>query len=141
MRMILLVDINIFEDVIRKREGWEGSLVVLSKVRSEDVTGVISALTVPVLYFLRRLPDRKARKKVKETIQGFGIIDLTSEIVNDAVDDQEFVDFEDAIQFYSAKSANAEIIITRNKKHFRVVEGKINVLTPEEFLAQEFQKG
>ena len=43
--------------------------------------------------------------------------------------------FEDAIQFYSAKSANAEIIITRNKKHFRVVEGKINVLTPEEFLA------
>ncbi len=30
---------------------------------------------------------------------------------------------------------------SRNKKHFRVVEGKINVLTPEEFLAQEFQKG
>ena len=63
MRMILLVDINIFEDVIRKREGWEGSLGVLSRVRSEDVTGVISALTVPVLYFLRRLPDRKARNK------------------------------------------------------------------------------
>ena len=86
MRRILLVDINIFEDVIRK-------------------------LTVPVLYFLRRLPDRKARKKVKETIQGFGIIDLTSEIVNDAMNDWEFADFEDAIQFYSAKSANAEIII------------------------------
>jgi predicted nucleic acid-binding protein len=132
---MILVDINVFEDVIRKREGWEGSFGVLNKVRSEDVAGGISALTVPVLYFLRRLPDRKARKKVKETIQGFGIIDLTSEIINDAMNDWEFVDFEDAIQFYSAKSANAKIIITRNKKHFRVVEGKINVLTPEEFLA------
>ncbi|MBT9144159.1 MAG: hypothetical protein DDT29_02575 [Dehalococcoidia bacterium] len=137
---MILVDINVFEDVIRKREGWEGSFGVLSKVRSEDVAGVISALTVPVLYFLRRLPDRKARKKVKETIQGFGIIDLTAEIINDAMNDWEFVDFEDAIQFYSAKSAIAEIIITRNKKHFRVVEGKISILTPEEFLAQEFQK-
>ncbi len=137
---MILVDINVFEDVIRRREGWEGSFGVLSKVKDKSEKGFISALTVPVLYFLRRLPDRKARKKVKETIQGFEIIDLTSEIVNDAMNDWEFADFEDAIQFYSAKSANAEIIITRNKTHFRVVENKINVLTPEEFLAQEFQK-
>lgn len=132
---MILVDVNIFEDVIRKRKGWEGSLAVLSKVRSKSIKGFISALTIPILYFLRKLPDSEARAKVKQIIQGFEIVDLTSERIADAMDDERFADFEDAIQFYSAKFVNVETIITRNKKHFKVVEDGIKVQTPEEFLA------
>jgi len=132
---MIFVDVNIFEDVIRKRKGWKGSLAVLSQVRNKGIKGFISALTIPVLYFLRKLPDAAARAKVKQIIKGFEIVDLTSEIIADAMDDRKFVDFEDAIQFYSAKSVNAEAIITRNKKHFKVVGDRIEIRTPEEFLA------
>ncbi len=43
------------------------------------------------------------------------------------------MDFEDAIQFNSAKSV-AKIFITRNKRDFREVEDELEVLTPEKFL-------
>lgn len=55
------------------------------------------------------------------------------------MNDTEFNDFKDAIQFYSAINANVKIIITRNKRHFRGVENKIKVVTPEEFL-EEFKE-
>ncbi|MFQ6121063.1 MAG: type II toxin-antitoxin system VapC family toxin [Methanosarcinales archaeon] len=115
------------------------SLEVLNRVKNKKVNGFISALSVPVLYFLRKLPDREAREKVKKITIGFNIINLTSEIIENAMNDTEFNDFEDAIQFYSAINANVEIIITRNKRHFRCVENKIKVVTPEEFL-EEFKE-
>lgn len=70
---MILGDINIFEDVIRKRDGWVASLEVLNRVRNKKVNGFVSALTVPVLYFLRKLPDREAREKVKEITLGFNM--------------------------------------------------------------------
>jgi hypothetical protein len=87
---MILVDVNIFEDVIRKRGGWEGSLAVLNEVRSEGIKGFISALTIPILYFLRKLPDSEARAKVKQIIQSFEIVDLTSKIIADAMDDEKW---------------------------------------------------
>ncbi len=43
-----------------------------------------------------------------------------------------FSDFEDAVQYYTAKNANADIIITRNIKDYK--QSDIPVLTPEQFL-------
>ncbi len=48
--------------------------------------------------------------------------------------ESEIPDFEDAIQFYSAKEKDVEIIITRNKKDFMPVEKEIMISTPEEFI-------
>jgi predicted nucleic acid-binding protein len=44
----ILVDVNVFIDVMTKRDNWEGSLRVLNLVRkSPAVEGWTSALTVP----------------------------------------------------------------------------------------------
>ena len=43
-------------------------------------------------------------------------------------------DFEDALQYFSAKSIGADCIVTRNVKDFSFSE--VQVLTPQEFLAQ-----
>ena len=45
----------------------------------------------------------------------------------------QFVDFEDAMQYYSAMQANVEAIITRNGKDF--ANSKLPVFTASEFLA------
>jgi hypothetical protein len=42
-------------------------------------------------------------------------------------------DFEDAIQFHSARHAQAECVITRNPDHFPFAP--LSVLSPAEFLA------
>ena len=43
-----------------------------------------------------------------------------------------FVDFEDALQYFSAKSCGANIIITRNKKDFS--ESELPLYQPNEYL-------
>ncbi len=58
--------------------------------------------------------------------------------IDDAILDRmlhcDFKDLEDAIQYYSALAAGAEIIITRNTKDFSTAD--IPVLTPSEFLGK-----
>ena len=44
----------------------------------------------------------------------------------------DFVDLEDAMQYYSALASNAEVIITRNKKDFATAN--ILVQNPIEFI-------
>jgi predicted nucleic acid-binding protein len=132
--IIALVDINIFEDVIRKRGNWEGSPEILERVRNKSIKGYISVLSIPLIYFLRKMPDKEAREKVRKITSGFEIIDLTSKIAKNAMNDENFNDFEDAIQFHSAIEKEINIIITRNKKDFRNVQDQIQILTPEEFI-------
>jgi hypothetical protein len=47
--------------------------------------------------------------------------------------DAKFPDFEDAIQYFSARRADAECLLTRNVEHFPA--SGLRVLSPEEFLA------
>ena len=41
-------------------------------------------------------------------------------------------DFEDSLQYYAAINAQADVIVTRNKKDFRVED--IDVFTPKELV-------
>jgi predicted nucleic acid-binding protein len=133
----LLVDVNVFIDVLTKRMHWEGSLRVLNLVRqSPEVEGWISALTIPLLYFfrLRVVEERQARTDAQDTVKEFRIVPLTQEIIADALA-STLPDFEDNIQLRSAESIAVAYLITRNKKHFQPAQ--IPVLTPEEWLALE----
>ena len=52
--MKILVDVNLFIDVITKRANWDRSLQVLNLARKADeIEGWISALTFPLIYFFR----------------------------------------------------------------------------------------
>ena len=59
------------------------------------------------------------------------VINLDDKIVGLSLNDSDFNDFEDALQYYSAIENGIEIIITRNLKDFQ--KSKILVLTAEQF--------
>ena len=115
----VLVDVNIFMDVLTKREGWKASIVILECVRKEKIKGIISAITPPILWFLlsKEFSEAEAKEITYDIIKGFEIADLSSEILHLALK-SEFEDFEDGIQYYSAKSSDCRVIITRNKDDF-----------------------
>jgi len=71
----------------------------------------------------------------KKTLQGFRISDLSREDLTTILSDDRIKDFEDLIQFYSAKKSS-KVIVTRNKHDYRKIYGEIDVLTPEEFLSR-----
>ena len=63
------------------------------------------------------------------------LLSLDDKITELALSDDNFPDFEDGLQYYSAIENQIEIIITRNKKDFK--NSKIPVLTAKEFLARK----
>jgi predicted nucleic acid-binding protein len=129
----IFVDVNIFVDISEKRQGWNNSFVVINNIRREKYNGYISAFTVPILYFrrIRVEQDREARNNVWKLIKGHHIIELTESVLEHAKQDQKFRDYEDAIQYYSART-KCEVIVTRNKKDFPHKD--IKVMNPEDFL-------
>lgn len=66
------------------------------------------------------------------------MVPLDEKILNWALLDQKFKDFEDALQYCSAKEIKADAIITRNGRDFEASE--IAVLSAKEYLAS-FQAG
>jgi len=132
---MILVDVNIFMDIFRRRKGWTYSLEIINRVRNRKIKGYISALTIPILWFLlsKDIPEKDAKNYVKTIIEEFEVIPLDMQIINLSFK-SEMEDFEDAIQFTSAISANCKVLITRNKEDFLVAKNNIEILTPEEFL-------
>ncbi|MEM1216476.1 MAG: PIN domain nuclease, partial [Bacteroidota bacterium] len=55
------------------------------------------------------------------------VLELNDKIIERSVNDDNFKDFEDGIQYYTALENEAEIIITRNLKDFSA--SKIPVMT------------
>jgi predicted nucleic acid-binding protein len=137
---MIQIDTNLFEDAVRKRTGWKSSSAVISWVKRGDIEGGVSAWTVATIYYFRRrlgTDDSQARQKTGKVLKGFAVLDLTAKVVNAALPDKRFSDFEDALQFHTAEQNGVDTIVTRNVKHFGKVKDEIAVLTPEEFLARK----
>jgi len=124
-------------DMLEERQGIEGSMRVINLVREKKIGGYISALTIPILWFIteKALSETEAKKVIRESIKGFSIAPLSSNVLNEAFK-SEMKDFEDAIQLHSAIRARCEYLITRNKKDF-ISEDRPKILTPEEFLVTQ----
>jgi predicted nucleic acid-binding protein len=130
----IFIDVNVFIDVMTKRNGWSESLRVLNLARrSHEVDSWTSALTLPLIYFFRRrvVDEATARADTQAILKGVHLIALSQTILNLA---QVSVgpDFEDNIQIASAESISANHLITRNKKDFGT--SQIILLSPEEWL-------
>ena len=130
---MILIDVNIFMDVLEQRTGWEASLKLLMNVRKGKQQACICALTVSVLYFLRSkfYTEEQSRNDVREITRGFEIVGLDKNILDKAFT-IDFPDFEDAIQYFSALEHKCTAIVTRNGKDFR--SSAIRVVTPEEMI-------
>jgi hypothetical protein len=60
------------------------------------------------------------------------VISLDDKIIGLSLNDSDFKDYEDALQYYSALENGDDMIITRNLKDF--LKSKIPVLTAEQYL-------
>jgi len=90
-----------------------------------------STAFVNVHYFLNKYDRENKMELLKHFRSIISIIEVDETIIDQALE-SEFSDFEDAVQFFAAKKANVEVIVTRNVKDYK--RSTIPVLTPEQFL-------
>ena len=136
----LLVDTNIVLDLLAKRKEFAAAAKLFTLGDKGEVKLFVSALTFANAYYmLTRQLDRVTAVRVLRDLESLiTIIDLSSKVVKLALNDEEFTDFEDGLQYYSAVGSEMEIIVTRNQKYFK--HSQLPVLSAEEYL-KSLEKG
>ena len=133
--MNVFLDTNVLMDVLLERRPFvaESQKVWFLAERSK-VRGMVAALSFPNIYYIiRKMRGTDAAMSMMTMLRDtFTPVPLDGQILNQAVD-AKFSDFEDAIQYFSARRADAECLLTRNADHFPA--SGLRVLSPEEFLA------
>ena len=131
----LFIDTNIVIDLLAKREPfYDDAAKLFSLADKNKVKLSISSLTFAnTSYILQRA---NSASDVKEILRRFKILTLVlpldDKIIELSLNDSDFTDFEDAIQYYSAIDSKQDIIITRNLKDFKA--SKLPVLTAGDFI-------
>ena len=134
--MRLLIDGNIILDVLQNREPHVVDSAKIWKLcETDQAEGYVSGLTFSNLVYIMR--KELSPEKINEVFKSLGLIfrftDLTvSDLTKTA--EQQWDNFEDALQAATAERIHADNIITRNVKDFR--QSKIVAFTPTEFLAR-----
>lgn len=134
----ILIDTNTVIDLLSMRkEFYDEAAELFSRADKKELILAISALTLAnTNYILTKL---KSAKEAREILRKFKvlveILSLDDKITQLALSDDNFSDFGDGLQYYSAMENHIDLIISRNKKDFK--NSKIPVLTAREFLAKK----
>jgi len=134
MSMNVLIDTNVFIDVLAKREPfYADSARVWTLAEQGRIKGLISVISFNNIYYVvRRLRARQAANRMMVLLRDtFSPIPLDQQILDQAID-SGFKDLEDAIQYFSAVRAGADCIVSRDAGAFP--QSDLPVLTPAELL-------
>ena len=132
--MNLFLDTNIVVDILKYREPYVYDALAIFQMGAEGIHDLlISDLTFAnVSYLIRKnLTFSQWYETLLNLRSNMQIVMVGVECIDAALRLQAH-DFEDALQYFSAKQAKADCIITRNKKDFRFSD--IPVHEPGEFL-------
>ena len=132
--MKVFLDTNVVVDFCALREPHYDSIAsVMELARRKDISIVISSLTfVNLAYILRKAFVQEIVYTKLIGLSGLCEISRVDDsVVREAIESKR-KDFEDSVQYFSALTSNADVILTRDKTGF---EGLPTLaMTAEEFI-------
>lgn len=133
--MLVLFDTNIILDVLEKRlPFYNASKAILESCVSGKVTGYIALHSVSNIFYIlrKRYSAADRRKLLLDILDLLQVAGTDHESVRNALQREDFSDFEDCLQDECAKQIHADYIVTRNTTDFSV--SNIPVIIPEDLL-------
>ena len=132
--MRLFLDTNIVVDLLEGREPFcYDAAQLFTMAHEKKVELLVSPMTFSTASFLLRKHGSEGVRILLSNLRQLVSVTISDErTVDDSIASQ-FKDFEDAMQYYTALNAKAEIIITRNGKDFTA--SNLPVMTATEYLA------
>jgi predicted nucleic acid-binding protein len=134
MSKTVFVDADIVLDLLCKREPF---YPYAAEVFTLGDKGTITLVTTPlvfanVFYILRKLLGiEKAKSLLRKLRIMIGIVEMDDKVVDLALN-SDFSDFEDGIQYFTARENGIQYLLTRNIKDYKSLD--LIVQTPEEYL-------
>ena len=133
----LFLDTNVLIDFLADRKPFSLEAAKLFNYSfKRKVSLYVAAVSYNNIYYiLRQSASHSETMKILSELQEWAeTVDVSKEVIKKALK-SDFKDFEDAIQYQSAKTINKiECIVTRDTKDFR--SSSLPVFTPKEVLIQ-----
>jgi predicted nucleic acid-binding protein len=127
------LDTNVCLDLLVKRSPWNGVVerIIQFHIQNNFEMGV-SVISIPTLAYLidRHHKQYDSKEVLREFSEFVDFLKVDSEQTMRSIL-SNWNDLEDAMQFYCASSHNAQMIITRNTKDFKL--STIPVFHPKEW--------
>lgn len=135
----LFLDTNIVVDLLEGREPFcYDAAQLFTMAHDKKVELLVSPMTFSTASFLLRKHGSTGVRNLLSNLRQLVSVTTSDErTVDDSIASQ-FKDFEDAMQYYTALNAKAEIIITRNGKDFTA--SNLPVMTATEYIANRITK-
>lgn len=130
----LFLDTNIVIDLLDKRAPfYKDAVRLFTMAYYKQVELIVAPITYTTASYLLRHHGAEGVRNLLANFRQLSRVATTDErIIDDSIASQ-FADFEDAVQYYTALKAQADIIITRNVADFS--SAKLPVMTAEEYIA------
>ena len=131
--MRLFIDTNVLMDLVAYRLPFAYDAIRIFQLKGKGIQLFVSDLTYANAVYVGRkiLSSDRLYDTLVELRSYVNISEIGEKAVDEALQLRK-EDFEDVLQYFSAKQANADCIITRNKKDFTFSD--IPVYTPAEFM-------
>lgn len=133
--MKILVDTNIVLDLLSRREPFfEEAAALFSLADKKKLQLSVSSLTIANTNYilLRQMDSNKAKLVLRKMRLILRVLPLDDKIVNLALNDDTFSDFEDALEYFTAIENQQEVIVRRNLRDFK--NSNLPTMTAKQFI-------
>jgi predicted nucleic acid-binding protein len=130
----IFIDSDIILDVLAQREKfYPHAAKLFTLLDKRQIAGFTSPIVFANIHYI--LSKQKSKEYALQGLRKLraliSVLPVDDKIIDLALN-TSFSDFEDAIQYHTAKSYEINFLITRNKKHY--TQSKISICTAEEYL-------
>ena len=133
--MEILIDTNVILDHLESRPAEaENAGKILRLCYQKVCKGYIAAHSITNIFYIlrKRFSVTERKKMLLDLCEFIDVVGIQKELIYNALNDNEFDDFEDRLQFECAQFISADYIITRNIDDFP--NSYIPVILPKDFL-------
>lgn len=128
--MKIFIDTNIFLDLVLKRENFHDALLVFNAVEKNLFSGVILDITVLNIDYVAKKQVKEIKEFIRLINKNFTVSGVSNEMIFQALAIQNS-DFEDTLQYLSAKNYDCDCIITNDQSFYK---SDIETLSSTEFV-------
>ena len=129
-----MLDLNVILDVVQNRSPhYTDSAIVLSKVRTAELVGILPGHALTTLHYIiaKSSGSQKARETIDWLLRYFEIAAADKSVFQKARN-YSLKDFEDAVVAACAEVDESDYIVTRNTGDFS--NSPVKAITPHHFL-------
>jgi predicted nucleic acid-binding protein len=134
MRKKIFVDSDVILDLLAKRElFYDAAAKIFTLAYEKKIELYTTAVVMAnVFYILRKIKGIDETKRQLKNLRLLVNILSVSENIVDMALNSKFSDFEDGLQYFTAKEHNMLTIVTRNTGDYKVKD--MTIQTSEEYL-------